>query len=146
MIAVILVGHGHFGSGLGEAVEQVLGPQRKFHKIDFPEGVTVPQLEEKMIASFEKLYNPSGVVFLCDLLGGSPFRVASTIAVKHKNVEVISGTNMQICAELMLERDELELNEFRNLALLAGPRGITSLHTEWLKQKASDKSVNEYGI
>lgn len=146
MISVILVGHGRFGTGLGAAVEQVIGPQENFIKIDFPEGVSVPELKEEMIKVFDELYNEDGVVFLCDLLGGSPFRTASSIAIEHKNVEVIAGTNMQMCAEMMLERDEFTLEQFREQALTVGCRGITSLHTEWSNQKKEQETENAFGI
>ena len=113
MISVILVGHGYFGYGLGAAVEQVIGEQEQFVKIDFPEGMSVTDLQKKMQESFDNLDRSDGVVFLCDLLGGSPFRTASLIACENENenVEVIAGANMQMCAELMLDREELTLED-----------------------------------
>jgi len=130
MIAVILVGHGRFGSGLGCAVEQIIGAQDNFTTIDFVEGISVADLEAMMLQALEQLSTEEGVVFLTDLLGGSPFRVASQIALQRKNVEVISGTNLQLCVEMLLDRDEMELNEFCQTAITCGRNGLARLSDE----------------
>ncbi|GLQ71778.1 PTS galactosamine/N-acetylgalactosamine transporter subunit IIA [Vibrio penaeicida] len=134
MIAVILVGHGCFGSGLGQAVNQIIGFQENFSFIDFVEGISVPELEALMLSDLERLDTSKGVVFLTDLLGGSPFRVASQIALERDNVEVISGTNLQLCVEMLLERDEMKLTEFAQTALTCGHNGLTRLADELEKQ------------
>lgn len=127
MIAVILVGHGLFGSGLGQAIEQIIGRQDNFSTLDFIEGVSVPELETLMRQEMEALDTRHGVIFLTDLLGGSPFRVASQIALESTDIEVISGTNLQLCVEMLLERDELTLTEFSKTALQSGHNGLTRL-------------------
>ncbi|WP_104399301.1 PTS galactosamine/N-acetylgalactosamine transporter subunit IIA [Vibrio penaeicida] len=134
MIAVILVGHGCFGSGLGQAVNQIIGFQENFSFIDFVEGISVPELEALMLSDLDRLDTSKGVVFLTDLLGGSPFRVASQIALERDNVEVISGTNLQLCVEMLLERDEMNLTEFAQTALACGHNGLTRLADELEKQ------------
>lgn len=63
-----------------------------------------------------------------------PFRVASQIALERDNVEVISGTNLQLCVEMLLERDEMKLTEFAQTALTCGHNGLTRLADELEKQ------------
>jgi PTS system N-acetylgalactosamine-specific IIA component len=69
-------------------------------------------------------------VFLTDLLGGTPFRVASTLAMQKPGSEVITGTNLQLLLEMVLERDGLSSEAFRLQALECGHRGLTSLVDE----------------
>ena len=71
-----------------------------------------------------------GIVFLTDLLGGTPFRVASTLAMQKPGCEVITGTNLQLLLEMVLEREGLSGEEFRVQALECGHRGLTSLVDE----------------
>lgn len=142
MIAVILVGHGRFGSGLGQAVNQIIGIQDNFSTIDFVEGVSVPELETLILNEMGKLSTVDGVVFLTDLLGGSPFRVASQIALQRDNIEVISGTNLQLCVEMLLERDELTVTEFSRTALECGKNGLTRL-SDQLKHSPLLNSSND---
>lgn len=146
MIAVILSGHGGFASGLAKAVFQVIGEQPQFRFIDFPEEMTTPQLETAMRQAISEIDTGEGVVFLTDLLGGTPFRTASLLSQERDDIEVVTGTNMQMAAEMLLERDELKLIEFREQAVDCGHRGITSLATEMVVKAQQTTMVEEDGI
>ncbi len=110
MIAVILSGHGGFASGIAQAIAQVIGEQEQFRFLDFPEQMTTPQLEVAMRQAIEEIDSGDGIVFLTDLLGGTPFRTASLLSQERDDIEVVTGTNMQMAAEMLLERDETDLN------------------------------------
>lgn len=112
MLSIILTGHGGFASGMEKAMKQILGEQSQFIAIDF------------------QLDCEDGIVFLTDLLGGTPFRVASTLAMQKPGCEVITGTNLQLLLEMVLEREGLSGEEFRVQALECGHRGLTSLVDE----------------
>lgn len=146
MIAVILSGHGGFASGIEKAMLQIIGDQPQFKSIDFPEEATTPQLESAMREAIEAIDTGEGIVFLTDLLGGTPFRTASLLSQERDDIEVVTGTNLQMVAEMLLERDELNLTELRDQALECGHRGITSLEAE-MRQKANQSTtVEEDGI
>ncbi|GAB2657181.1 PTS galactosamine/N-acetylgalactosamine transporter subunit IIA [Vibrio panuliri] len=146
MIAVILSGHGGFASGLAKAVFQVIGEQPQFKFIDFPEEATTPQLEAAMRDAIKEIDSGEGIVFLTDLLGGTPFRTASLISQERDDIQVVTGTNMQMAAEMLLERDELNLIEFRDQAVECGHRGITSLAAEMALKAEHADTVEEDGI
>ena len=117
MIAVILSGHGGFASGLQKAVIQIIGDQEQFKAIDFPGDMTTPQLELAMREAMADIDSGDGVVFLTDLLGGTPFRTASLLSQERAHIEVVTGTNLQMVAEMLLERDGMSVEEFRCQAL-----------------------------
>ncbi|EGU60648.1 PTS system N-acetylgalactosamine- and galactosamine-specific IIA component [Vibrio nigripulchritudo ATCC 27043] len=146
MIAVILSGHGGFASGIEKAMLQIIGDQPQFKSIDFPEEATTPQLESAMREAIEAIDTGEGIVFLTDLLGGTPFRTASLISQERDDIEVVTGTNLQMVAEMLLERDELNLTEFRDQALECGHRGITSLEAEMRQKTNQSTTVEEDGI
>lgn len=138
MIAVILSGHGGFASGIEKAIHQVIGEQQQFIALDFPEESTTQQLETQMRQAIQELDSGEGIVFLTDLLGGTPFRTASLLSQERDDIQVVTGTNLQMAAEMLLERDELKLIEFRDQAIECGHRGITSLAAEMaLKDKTT---------
>lgn len=130
MLSVILTGHGGFASGLEQAMKQILGEQPQFIAIDFSETSTTARLIEQLEQAVSKLDNPAGIVFLTDLLGGTPFRVASTLAIQKPGSEVITGTNLQLLLEIVMERDGLNGEALRVQALECGHRGLTSLADE----------------
>ncbi|UXI04576.1 PTS galactosamine/N-acetylgalactosamine transporter subunit IIA [Photobacterium sp. TY1-4] len=146
MIAVILSGHGAFASGIEQAVLQIIGEQSQFRAIDFPAERTTAELDQTMRTAMKDIDSGDGIVFLTDLLGGTPFRTASLISQERADVEVITGTNLQMAAEMLLERDELTLVEFREQALTCGHRGMTSLADELRSQPPQTQETTEDGI
>ncbi|EOY5738472.1 PTS galactosamine/N-acetylgalactosamine transporter subunit IIA [Enterobacter ludwigii] len=130
MLGIILTGHGGFASGLEQAMKQILGEQPQFIAIDFPESSTTARLTAQLEQAVSELDEQHDIVFLTDLLGGTPFRVASTLAMKRPGSEVITGTNLQLLLEMVLERDGLSSEAFRLQALECGHRGLTSLMDE----------------
>lgn len=130
MLGIILSGHGGFASGMEQAMKQILGEQQQFIAIDFPESSSTARLTEQIEDALQKLDESEGLVFLTDLLGGTPFRVASTLAMQKAGREVITGVNLQLVLEMVLEREGLSSQEFRLQALECGHRGLTSLVDE----------------
>ncbi|USR60579.1 PTS galactosamine/N-acetylgalactosamine transporter subunit IIA [Lelliottia amnigena] len=142
MLGIILCGHGGFASGLEKAMKQILGEQAQFIAIDFPETSTTALLTSQLEQAISDLDSQEDIVFLTDLLGGTPFRVASTMALKKTGWEVITGTNMQLLLEMVMERDGLSSEAFRLQALECGHRGLTSLVDE-LGRCREEKPVEE---
>ena len=87
MLGIILTGHGGFASGLEQAMKQILGEQPQFIAIDFPESSTTARLTAQLEQAVSELDEQHDIVFLTDLLGGTPFRVASTLAMKRPGSE-----------------------------------------------------------
>jgi PTS system N-acetylgalactosamine-specific IIA component len=144
MLGVILTGHGRFASGLHQAACQIVGEQAQFVAIDFPDGKSSDDLEAELRAAVESCDQGQGVVFMTDILGGSPFRYASLLSMEKGDLEVITGTNMQMLIEMLMERDELSPSEFREMGISSGVRGITSLWHE--SQKKRVQEVDDDGI
>lgn len=130
MLSIILTGHGGFATGLEKAMKQILGEQPQIMAIDFPESSSTGLLTSQFEQAVALLDESEGLVFLTDLLGGTPFRVASTLAMQKSEREVITGVNLQLLLEMVLEREGLSSQEFRLQALECGHRGLTSLVDE----------------
>ncbi|MEL6116150.1 PTS galactosamine/N-acetylgalactosamine transporter subunit IIA [Photobacterium sp. SP02] len=142
MLGVVISGHGGFASGMEQAMLQVLGEQEQVVAIDFPPESTTQLLEQQFKAALEQVDSGDGIVFITDLLGGSPFRVASTLVLARNDAEVVTGANLQLILEMMMEREALNSAEFRVQALACGHRGMTSLADEIARQSPS-KSDDE---
>ncbi|EBV8521571.1 PTS sugar transporter subunit IIA [Salmonella enterica subsp. enterica serovar Newport] len=142
MLGIILTGHGGFASGMEKAMKQILGEQSQFIAIDFPETSTTALLTSQCEQAVSELDGKDGLIFLTDLLGGTPFRVASTLAMQKTDREVITGTNLQLLLEMVLDREELSSEAFRLQALECGHRGLTSLFDE-LGRCREEKPVEE---
>ena len=142
MLGIILTGHGGFASGMEKAMKQILGEQSQFIAIDFPETSTTALLTSQLEQAVSELDAQQDIVVLTDLLGGTPCRGASTLAMQRQGTEVITGTNLQLLLEMVLERDGLTSEAFRLQALECGHRGLTSLVDE-LGRCREEKPVEE---
>ncbi|WP_424141130.1 PTS galactosamine/N-acetylgalactosamine transporter subunit IIA [Sodalis glossinidius] len=91
-------------------------------------------LGKRLTAACSRCDDGEGVIFLSDMLGGSPFREAANIALARPGYEVITGTNLQMAVEMMLDRQHLDTETFRDRALECGQCCITSL---WHQQHRS---------
>ena len=138
MLSIILTGHGGVASGLEKAMLQILGEQEQFVAIDFPETSSTAILTAQLEEAIQTLPETEGIIFLTDLLGGTPFRVASTLAMPRPDCEVITGTNLQLLLEMAMERDDLSCTDFRQQALECGHRGLTSLADELVRNRESE--------
>ncbi|MGL5335293.1 MAG: PTS galactosamine/N-acetylgalactosamine transporter subunit IIA [Enterovibrio sp.] len=146
MLGIIICGHGGFASGMERAMQQILGEQDAVIAIDFPESSSTAQLRAQCEAAISLVDKGDGVIFLTDLLGGTPFRIASNFALKKTNREVITGTNLQLLLEMVLDRDDLSPHDFRRQALKCGHRGITSLADEMQKDRHAETHSVKEGI
>jgi len=130
MINIILSGHGGFATGLEKAMKQIIGEQSHVIAIDFTEYSSPTQLDAEFKQALARIDERDGLVFLTDLLGGTPFRLASILALEKANREVITGVNLPLLLEIVLASEGLSSQKLRQKALEKGHQGLTSLVDE----------------
>lgn len=140
MLGIVLTGHGGFASGLYQACAQIMGEQPQFVAVNFPDDMSTEELENSLRDAINQCNNGDGVVFLTDILGGSPFRTASMLSFELPNTEVITGTNMPMLLDLLLSRSELNSESLRQHAITTAQQGVTSL---WHESQQNSKSVKK---
>ena len=95
MLGLIVTGHGNFASGLQSSLRLIAGDKENMCFVDFEEKDSVEDLTAKLSAAIDSLSNADGILFLCDLTGGSPFKTSVELSVKDdKPMEVIGGANL----------------------------------------------------
>ncbi|HGJ5875631.1 MAG TPA: PTS galactosamine/N-acetylgalactosamine transporter subunit IIA [Arsenophonus sp.] len=143
MLGIVITGHGGFASGLIQAIEQIVGKQSQCTAVDFPEGMSIEALHQILNQASKTCDIGDGLVFLTDLLGGTPFNQAAQLTLTHPHWQVLTGTNMQMAVEMMLERPTVDTEKFRDMALYFGHQGLTSL---WHQQQQNKEFHSNNGI
>lgn len=94
---LIIAGHGNFGSGLKSSLDLIVGTHDFIKYVDFTEEKSPENLKLE-IESFvnEAQYK---VYIFTDLVGGTPFKVSSELALNNHNIEVLCGTNLPMLVE-----------------------------------------------
>lgn len=107
---IAVSGHGNFASGLQSSIELLAGKNEYVYFIDFAVNDTDITLKEKFNSILNE--NPgSQVLFVCDILGGTPFKTAAEIANDNDNIEVVTGCNVGSIIEVILRRDMVPLGQ-----------------------------------
>ncbi|OON40499.1 PTS mannose transporter subunit IIAB [Izhakiella australiensis] len=127
-IAIMIGTHGWAAEQLLKTAEMLLGEQENVGWIDFVPGENAETLIEKYQARLAELDTGSGVLFLVDTWGGSPFNAASRIVVDKENYEVIAGVNIPMLVETLMARDDNpSFAELVALAVETGREGVKAL-------------------
>lgn len=107
---IAVSGHGNFASGLQSSIELLAGKNEDVYFIDFAVNDTDITLKEKFNSILSE--NPdSQVLFVCDILGGTPFKTAAEVANDNDNIEVVTGCNVGSIIEVILRRDMVPLGQ-----------------------------------
>ena len=105
MTGIMVLGHGHFASGIARAAELILGKQDDFVWVDFPEGDTKTELEAHIAEALQTMKEAEHILVFCDLLSGSPFNTIVPESMKDRRIKVVYGTNLAMLIETLMERN-----------------------------------------
>ncbi|MGM9959956.1 MAG: PTS galactosamine/N-acetylgalactosamine transporter subunit IIA [Allobaculum sp.] len=120
MIGLIVTGHGHFASGLTEALNVIAGPAEHYEYVDFELSDSVETLSEHLQKAMDKLSDCESIIFLSDLAGGSPFKTAVELGY-GQGYEVVAGTNLGMLVEINMVRQFVtDVHELAKQALTVG--------------------------
>lgn len=126
MINFIIVSHGELAEGAVNALEMILGGQNGIRKISLEEGDSIDRLKKRIEEDIRALTpQADGIVIMVDLFGASPFNMACLAASEYDNVQVVSGFNLPMLLEAVIQREHVTLAEMSALAESSGKEGIS---------------------
>lgn len=125
MITLLVIGHGKYASGIASSLELIAGKQEGIATIDFLDTMSQEDLKEQVETVIKPL---TKVLIVSDLLGGTPFKVATTIMNEQldKEIDVISGLNLSMLLEATFGRINNEMPDLVEKVKQAGIDGIIS--------------------
>lgn len=144
MISIIVIGHGHFASGIVSSLELIAGKQEGIIAIDFTAEMTAADVHERLSAVLQP---KAQTLVLCDLLGGTPFKVAATLMeeLSESTLGVLSGLNLAMLIEAVFARQEqLDLEQIVAKLLTTAKEGISNWKS--LSGEADEAELDEGGI
>lgn len=127
MIALIVASHGELAEKLVETSEMIFGKQENVGVVNFLPGENFDALKNKYEEQLNKLDTTDGVLFLVDIFGGSPFKVASSIVLENENMDIIAGMSLLMLLEIYKTRDYLNLEQVVKFAKETAQAGVKSL-------------------
>lgn len=141
MIGIVVSGHINFATGMQSAFQAIAGEQEQFQFVDFLESMSTDDLEAQLRQAAQEVNTGDGVLFLCDVVGGSPCNRAMSIMLDTPNVEIIAGVNLAMIANAAFERDGSNLDDLVETIQEIGASTMKSMRQEIAKITATTTAV-----
>ena len=138
MQIIIITGHNHFASGILSSLTMIAGVKENIYAVDFLDNDNDNTLEEK-IKNILKENNDKEVLFACDLMGGTPFKMASKLAFTNDNYEVVAGINLGGLIDTSMKLNKMNIKELKTSCKEATIKSVISLE-KILPQKEKESS------
>lgn len=106
MIAILLGSHGEFAKSAVESVEMIIGKQENVAVFSLLETMDLQGTIEMAQQAFDSLDRSEGTLILTDIMGGTPANVATILKRKHEEVYLLTGFNMPLLIEALLNREK----------------------------------------
>lgn len=111
---LVVTGHGRYATSIKSTLEVLAGCNDEVKYIDFTEDDTDISLKDKMqIVIYENI--GFGILFVCDLLGGTPFKSAVELSILNENIEVVAGCNVGSILETTFQLENTVIGELADL-------------------------------
>ncbi len=119
MKRVVVMGHGGYAEGVKKNLEMIVGLSETMYFIDLTKEDDLASFKNKVDDLLKNFHDDDEVLFVCDLLGASPFRVAAELSVsKPGKYFTLAGLNTMALLELsMIEDSDLSIEELANRAV-----------------------------
>ena len=118
---IVVAGHGTLPAAMLATAELICGPIADIAAVGLGPTDSPDSYAEALRSAIG--HDGRRVLVLCDLLGGTPFNVASAIARRSPRVVCLSGTNLAMTVEAALAGGDLDDEQVERL-LEAGRAGI----------------------
>ncbi|EIV99419.1 PTS sugar transporter subunit IIA [Thermoanaerobacter siderophilus] len=139
---IIITGHGSYATGLKSSIELIAGVNNELYAVDFRENDSDLSLKYKIKKILEK-HTDLPILIVCDIVGGTPFKVAAEFAVSgDKKIELVAGCNLSALLEIVLQKDKLSISELANLAVKTTKNSVLNF-TQYNEHHKDDEGTEK---
>ena len=137
---IIITGHNHFASGILSSLTMIAGAKDNVFAVDFLSDDNDLSLEGK----FNKIISDnkdSEILFVCDLMGGTPFKVTSKLAFTNDSYEVVTGINLGGLIDTSMKLDKMSIGELKISCKDASIKSVIPLEKVITKEESSSEGI-----
>ncbi len=107
MLGWVITCHDDRAQEILDALEKKHGALLQCRAVNFWRGLSSNMLSRMMCDALHEADSGEGVIFLTDIAGAPPYRVASLLSHKHSRCEVISGVTLPLIEQMMACRETM---------------------------------------
>jgi PTS system mannose-specific IIA component/PTS system mannose-specific IIB component len=128
MFGIIVGTHGEFAKGIVQSCEMIYGSRDKLKAVTLVPG----EGPDDVVAKYEQAIKELGtekILFLNDLMGGSPYNAACRLVATNENYGIVAGVNLPMLIAMSsaqdMNDDSVTFAELMEQAANAGKDGTT---------------------
>lgn len=123
MTGFILASHGGLAEGILQSAGMVFGPQDDMKAVVLTPDMGPDDLHAKLMEAIKSLSDQEQVVFLVDLLGGTPYNQCNRILEENpdKKWAIVSGLNLPMLITALGERFNPDNTAYDIVKAIVGP-------------------------
>ncbi|MFD1780139.1 PTS sugar transporter subunit IIA [Fredinandcohnia salidurans] len=110
MINILVVTHGKMAEGIVHSAKMFTGEAESVEFLSLTEDMGQDELSDLINEKLKGVSSNEQFLILCDIMGGTPFKVSSKFSFNNDNVAVFYGVNLPILVHAILSRDGQSLN------------------------------------
>ncbi|KAF1368265.1 MAG: PTS sugar transporter subunit IIA [Yokenella regensburgei] len=138
MLGWVIACHDDRAQEIMDRLEKKFGPLTQCRAVNYWRGLSANMLSRMMCDALHHTDSGDGVIFLTDIPGAAPYRVASLMSHKHSHCEVISGVYYSLLERMYSQREILSSEAFRDAIVASGAPEVSSL---WHQQQKNPPFV-----
>jgi len=108
LIGVILITHGNFGKEILHTAQEMVGAQEQALGIALTHEMGAEGLTRLLVEAQKNLPTSQGILYLVDMLGGTPCNVV-LLQTKDHPAEVVTGVNLYMALSAFKNRQHMDL-------------------------------------
>ena len=123
VLPAIIFAHGNLGESLKGAIEGMIVRCEHFTAVSNAD-VGPDDIQSRLQDAFTSYKDSEHVFLFVDLFGSSCWKAAKLLAMKNKNVRIITGVNLPMLLSFFTKRGRYTPDDLESEVRLAGRRGI----------------------
>jgi len=104
MFGIIVGTHGEFANGIVQSCEMIYGKRDKLKAVTLVPGEGPDDVVRKYETAIKEL-GTEKVLFLNDLMGGSPYNAACRLVATNENYGIVAGVNLPMLIAMSSAQD-----------------------------------------
>ncbi|WP_245815569.1 PTS sugar transporter subunit IIA [Seinonella peptonophila] len=107
---IIVATHGELSQGLIHAAKMLIGVLQDVASIQLQAGENIDHFQERFAQLIGETDEHQQCLIFCDILGGTPFNIASKLSYQNQHIVVFHGVNLPIFLEAIMQREGKNVN------------------------------------
>jgi len=111
MKGIVVASHGKMAEGILDSSKLFFGEQEQFIALCINSGESSDEFYELIKSGIRKVDSGDGVIFICDILFGTPCNCAVRLMDEFKdNLDIIAGVNLPMILHILANREPGKCN------------------------------------